>query len=102
GAGRENDSAERAYQNSSSPRAGNRFDAQRGIEAIAGGGPARKLCYDRARGEIGVLSEDQLGKWSGDSLSLAHYVLGHDNRFQRYRTLPQKTCRIEWQSDRNY
>ena len=37
-----------------------------------------ELGYDGAGSEIRVLSENQLGKWSRNSLSLAHHVLGHD------------------------
>ena len=76
---RENHSSECANQNSPAPGAGNRFHAQRGIEAIAGGSPARKLRHDGAGSEIGVLSENQLGKRRRNSLSLAHHVLGHDH-----------------------
>ena len=94
--------AECANQNSPAPGTGNRIDAQRGIEAIAGGSPARQLCYHGP----GVRSEFYLRTSWGSGVGILYlspdYVLGHDNRFQGYRTVPQKTCRIERQSDRNH
>ena len=75
---RENHFTECANQNSSAPGAGNGLDAQRRIEAIAGGGRARKLRDDGAGSEIRVLSENELGQRRGNSLSLADHVLGHD------------------------